>query len=32
MSPRLGNAVFLSKGKITYFVNIVFDYPTLAEC
>ena len=24
--------VFLLKGKVTYFVNTVFNYPTLAEC
>jgi len=23
---------FLVKGKITYFINTVFNYPTLAEC
>src|SRR5712691_5128424 len=28
----IGQAVFLLKGKITYFVNTVFNYPTLAEC
>lgn len=29
---HIGQAVFLLKGKITYFVNTVFNYPTLAEC
>ena len=32
--PRsfIRQVVFLPKGKITYFVNTVFNYPTLAEC
>jgi NAD(P) transhydrogenase len=29
---HIGQAVFLLKGKINYFVNTVFNYPTLAEC
>ncbi len=29
---HIGQAVFVLKGKITYFVNTVFNYPTLAEC
>jgi NAD(P) transhydrogenase len=29
---HIGQAVLLLKGKITYFVNTVFNYPTLAEC
>jgi NAD(P) transhydrogenase len=29
---HIGQAVFILKGKITYFVNTVFNYPTLAEC
>ena len=29
---HIGRAVFLLKGKVTYFVNTVFNYPTLAEC
>ncbi len=29
---HIGQAVFLLKGKVTYFVNTVFNYPTLAEC
>ncbi len=29
---HIGQAVFLLKGKISYFVNTVFNYPTLAEC
>jgi len=29
---HIGQAVFLLKGKITYFVNMFFNYPTLAEC
>jgi NAD(P) transhydrogenase len=29
---HIGQAVMLLKGKITYFVNTVFNYPTLAEC
>lgn len=29
---HIGQAVFTLKGKITYFVNTVFNYPTLAEC
>jgi NAD(P) transhydrogenase len=29
---HIGQAVFMLKGKITYFVNTVFNYPTLAEC
>jgi NAD(P) transhydrogenase len=28
---HIGQAVFALKGKITYFVNTVFNYPTLAE-
>jgi hypothetical protein len=28
----VGQAVFLLRGKVTYFVNTVFNYPTLAEC
>ena len=29
---HIGQAVLLLKGKITYFVDTVFNYPTLAEC
>jgi NAD(P) transhydrogenase len=29
---HIGQAVFLLKGKITYFIQTVFNYPTLAEC
>ena len=29
---HIGQAVLLLKGKITYFNNTVFNYPTLAEC
>jgi NAD(P) transhydrogenase len=29
---HIGQAVFLLKAKIDYFVNTVFNYPTLAEC
>jgi NAD(P) transhydrogenase len=29
---HIGQAVFLLRGKVTYFVNTVFNYPTLAEC
>jgi NAD(P) transhydrogenase len=29
---HIGQAVFKLKGKITYFVETVFNYPTLAEC
>ncbi len=29
---HIGQAVFLLKGKVTYFENTVFNYPTLAEC
>ena len=29
---HIGQAVFLLKGQITYCVNTVFNYPTLAEC
>jgi len=29
---HIGQAVFTLKGKITYFINTVFNYPTLAEC
>src|SRR6266436_2130595 len=29
---HIGQAVFALKGKITYFINTVFNYPTLAEC
>jgi NAD(P) transhydrogenase len=29
---HIGQAVFTLKGKVTYFVNTVFNYPTLAEC
>lgn len=29
---HIGQAVFSLKGKITYFANTVFNYPTLAEC
>jgi NAD(P) transhydrogenase len=29
---HIGQAVFTLKAKVTYFVNTVFNYPTLAEC
>jgi NAD(P) transhydrogenase len=29
---HIGQAVFSLKGKITYFTDTVFNYPTLAEC
>jgi len=29
---HIGQAVFTFKGKVTYFVDTVFNYPTLAEC
>src|SRR5882724_6302594 len=29
---HIGQAVMLLKGKISYFINTVFNYPTLAEC
>jgi len=29
---HIGQAVFKLKGKVTYFINTVFNYPTLAEC
>jgi len=29
---HIGQAVFLLKGKVTYFVETVFNYPTMAEC
>ena len=29
---HIGQAVFSLKGRVTYFVNTVFNYPTLAEC
>jgi len=29
---HIGQAVFKLRGKITYFINTVFNYPTLAEC
>jgi NAD(P) transhydrogenase len=29
---HIGQAVLTFKGKIDYFVNTVFNYPTLAEC
>ncbi len=29
---HIGQAVMLLKGKITYFIHTVFNYPTLAEC
>lgn len=29
---HIGQAVFALKGKVTYFINTVFNYPTLAEC
>jgi len=29
---HIGQAVLLLKGKITYFIYTVFNYPTLAEC
>ena len=29
---HIGQAVFLLKGKVSYFKDTVFNYPTLAEC
>jgi NAD(P) transhydrogenase len=29
---HIGQAVLILKGKIDYFVETVFNYPTLAEC
>jgi len=29
---HIGQAVMLLKGEISYFINTVFNYPTLAEC
>ena len=29
---HIGQAVMAFKGKIDYFINTVFNYPTLAEC
>jgi len=29
---HIGQAVFILKGSVKYFVNTVFNYPTLAEC
>jgi NAD(P) transhydrogenase len=29
---HIGQAVFMLKGKVTYFKNTVFNYPALAEC
>jgi NAD(P) transhydrogenase len=29
---HIGQAVMILKGKVTYFVETVFNYPTLAEC
>ena len=29
---HIGQAVFILKGKVSYFVDTVFNYPTLAEC
>jgi len=29
---HIGQAVLKPKGKITYFIDTVFNYPTLAEC
>jgi NAD(P) transhydrogenase len=29
---HIGQAVMILKGKVTYFVDTVFNYPTLAEC
>jgi len=29
---HIGQAVFMLRGKVTYFKNTVFNYPTLAEC
>ena len=29
---HIGQAVFMLKGKVTYFKDTVFNYPTLAEC
>ncbi|HWF47391.1 MAG TPA: Si-specific NAD(P)(+) transhydrogenase [Bryobacteraceae bacterium] len=29
---HIGQAVMILKGKVDYFVNTVFNYPTLAEC
>jgi len=31
-SIHIGQAVLSMKGTIDYFVNTVFNYPTLAEC
>jgi pyruvate/2-oxoglutarate dehydrogenase complex dihydrolipoamide dehydrogenase (E3) component len=30
--PHIGQAVLLLKGKVSYFKDTVFNYPTLAEC
>jgi len=29
---HIGQAVMILKGTVEYFVNAVFNYPTLAEC
>ena len=29
---HIGQAVFTLKGTVDYFINTVFNYPTLAEC
>ncbi|MGH9446351.1 MAG: Si-specific NAD(P)(+) transhydrogenase [Terriglobia bacterium] len=29
---HIGQAVFILKGTVNYFVDVVFNYPTLAEC
>ena len=29
---HIGQAVMAFKGTVEYFVNVVFNYPTLAEC
>lgn len=29
---HIGQAVFILKGSVDYFVDVVFNYPTLAEC
>ena len=29
---HIGQAVMILKGKVDYFVDTVFNYPTLAEC
>ena len=29
---HIGQAVMILKGKVNYFVETVFNYPTLAEC